>query len=663
MQKFRNINLKASLFLIVSFSLLWVSNCSIENPLDDFTVGVDFSPVAMVFGGQIVNAATRQPLSNTSVNVTLSGDGSKHVVDLAGNSVTSLRITSGFLTFALEEGIKPSAASPIKFNIIVHAEGFIPSSKPMVIEDTRNQQFTIRMVEIGNTPEGVVATVVTEGQVDESGAVTEDLIVETSPEPNTGATASISIEKGTIIRDASGNLLSGKLTTSVVYYNNQSEQSLAAFPGGFFVTITEDATGSPAEGTFVSAGFVAIEITDESGNVAASFDPPVTITMQVPEGTINPQTEVEVKSGDVIPIWSYNNETGEWKWEYDAVAEVTGGLSKGNGKSSLSFPVRHMSLFNMDWHYPGKCVTGTISVVGNPDEVFLDFKIKPQAGGSYMYFSNRDASDPNNITVFNAPPNLPMTLEAYWEGSLVGSLDIVDLCGFTALTLNVDLPEPELTDVTFQIMAFCTDIEDVEIRPTMPIHYRREGSTELYTTVFMIAGHLEILGLQVGKTYEFLAEYEGEVGDTVLFIEPDMADIILDLEIPAFICGDMPGVNGLVYGLAVAANGDLYAGGEFSEASALVSANYIVLWDGSSWHPLGADTSSIVSAIAVSGNDVYVGGGVRTVSGAPANSIARWDGSSWHPLAAGVNGPVFAIAVSGDDVYVGAPSARQVVIR
>ena len=43
-----------------------------------------------------------------------------------------------------------------------------------------------------------------------------------------------------------------------------------------------------------------------------------------------------------------------------------------------------------------------------------------------------------------------------------------------------------------------------------------------------------------------------------------------------------------------------------------------------------------VRAIAVSGNDIYVGGNFSEVSGVPMRNIARWDGRRWQPLGGSV---------------------------
>jgi hypothetical protein len=157
-------------------------------------------------------------------------------------------------------------------------------------------------------------------------------------------------------------------------------------------------------------------------------------------------------------------------------------------------------------------------------------------------------------------------------------------------------------------------------------------------------------------------------------------------------------MNSTVFALA-AAGGDLYAGGDFSTAGG-TAVNYIASgteavgtsvgsgldflceepwlcrevncmrgdtytsrvrgalpkWNGSNWTPLGSGVNSNVSALAVSGSDLYVGGSFTTAGGIAAKSIAKWNGSTWTALGSGMVGGVyspivFSLAVSGSDVY------------
>ena len=128
---------------------------------------------------------------------------------------------------------------------------------------------------------------------------------------------------------------------------------------------------------------------------------------------------------------------------------------------------------------------------------------------------------------------------------------------------------------------------------------------------------------------------------------------------------------------------NLYAGGYFTTAGG-VPANYIAKWDGSAWSALGSGMNGIclcaggerdqslrwgrvhhggrgagqlhrqmgrqrlvglglgderqrVYALAVSGTNLYAGGGFTTAGGVPANYIAKWDGSAWSALGSGMN--------------------------
>src|ERR1043166_2330790 len=118
------------------------------------------------------------------------------------------------------------------------------------------------------------------------------------------------------------------------------------------------------------------------------------------------------------------------------------------------------------------------------------------------------------------------------------------------------------------------------------------------------------------------------------------------------------GIQSAVYALAVSGT-NLYVGGNFLTATntggGTITANRIAKWNGGAWSALGLGLSGLngVSALAVSGSDLYAGGYFTTAGGTAANNIAKWNGSAWSALGSGLNQQVLALAVATNNLYVG----------
>lgn len=109
--------------------------------------------------------------------------------------------------------------------------------------------------------------------------------------------------------------------------------------------------------------------------------------------------------------------------------------------------------------------------------------------------------------------------------------------------------------------------------------------------------------------------------------------------------------NGTVNAIAVIGN-DVYVGGGFSKIGNQ-DIKYLARWDGNNWYALNGELTGVVTSLLVVGNELYVGGHFTTAGGITVNRIAKYDGNSWSALGSGVNGAVNAIASIGSDIYVG----------
>ncbi len=117
--------------------------------------------------------------------------------------------------------------------------------------------------------------------------------------------------------------------------------------------------------------------------------------------------------------------------------------------------------------------------------------------------------------------------------------------------------------------------------------------------------------------------------------------------------------NNAVNHLVELANGDLVAGGAFGLIGGR-AINSLARWDGSQWQALGNPTlsfsiGSILGLGVLPNGDLVAGGSFSQVGGVACNNIGRWDGTLWQPLGAGSSTPVLGLVATpaGDVVAMG----------
>jgi len=116
-------------------------------------------------------------------------------------------------------------------------------------------------------------------------------------------------------------------------------------------------------------------------------------------------------------------------------------------------------------------------------------------------------------------------------------------------------------------------------------------------------------------------------------------------------------INQVVYSLAFGATGYLYIGGSFTNAGGIANADYIAKWTGSKWESLGIGTNSPVWDIAVNSGKVYASGDFTSAGGLTlTDRVAVWSNGAWQPLDIDLPGlgVVYSILPASDgSLYVG----------
>jgi hypothetical protein len=123
-------------------------------------------------------------------------------------------------------------------------------------------------------------------------------------------------------------------------------------------------------------------------------------------------------------------------------------------------------------------------------------------------------------------------------------------------------------------------------------------------------------------------------------------------------------ITGTVRAIAVMGN-NVFVGGNFTDAAGIGAADYIARWNGSGWSALGSYVgggvlSGPVSALQVIGTDLYVGGSFSNAGGMPtADYVAKWSNNTWSAVGSdgtgdgALNSGVNALAAVGTVLYAG----------
>src|SRR3989441_691464 len=105
-------------------------------------------------------------------------------------------------------------------------------------------------------------------------------------------------------------------------------------------------------------------------------------------------------------------------------------------------------------------------------------------------------------------------------------------------------------------------------------------------------------------------------------------------------------------------NGELYVGGEFTNAAGITGANSIAKWNGTTWSIVGSPSAlaNNVQALAAYCGDLYVGGTFTTAAGIPgADRFVKWDGTNYSIVggATAISSFVNALGAYKGSLYVG----------
>lgn len=397
-------------FLLVAF----LPACKpFEFSEDDLDISININIIKTKVAVSFVDAASGNLVGDGAdifIHSSVLGSDVDQVIDNDAYFKTEYDVQDGYFEFGLNPyGKIPSQDNPVKIIVVAEAPGYLQTSMPVTIIHEGFTEVEIPMVNINDPCDGVAIKKVWRGGTAVNGILQEDLTAETD-----NRDLRIMVKKGTELTDRDGSPLEGELSVVLAYFSPIEEEALNAFPGGFTVTVNDE-NNQVQDGNFVTAGFVAIEITDPNGNLAAQFENGnLELDILINPAVINYETDQPIQENDVIPVWSHQVETGAWTFEKQI---TVGSNQEGLG---IHMDLHHLSWYNLDWFVTGYCTRSKLFIFASDqergyDQLFcFNFKLYRRSGSGWIYWKKHQVrgytSDGTSRTYYNylgwqnAPP-------------------------------------------------------------------------------------------------------------------------------------------------------------------------------------------------------------------------------------------------------------------
>ncbi|MDD2797593.1 MAG: hypothetical protein PHV20_03275 [Bacteroidales bacterium] len=498
-------NLKSPLLIaVLAISSLLFTRCSLTEDLDKISNSLDsvrlivatpeFNAMAHI---ELIDAKTKQYILKDA-NVIVSGKDADYIFNNIGASLTSQLKSSGGMLDLVVDPHRVIASTlqlnPIEFDVTISLAGYASVTKKIIISENKFKTVPITLLNLNDAPEGVSVASNTNFASSANGVVAN-----TATTALNGGNQTIEIPAGVVLKDASGNTISGTVKSQIIYYDPITEDAQNAIPGGLSVSAKlQDGTNDQIR--FVSAGMFGVTLTAGNQVVKNFENGGLNIKTTVPSTLINPNTGLPVKDGDQIEMWSQEEGTGSWV--FDRVSTV----KKVGEELVLEETVQHLSSWNWDFHI-NECYLGPkIIWKGNTTGANVRMNtILPYYGYNLNFVTNTYVK-PNdqyygNLQIYNSPKNTPTTLEfSSPDGNSTispSSISIANLCSGDTYEVTVTSAPVDMITAKIDLTATSKSNTRIAIKPNAYIYYWT--ANDWYWNYLYMSSGVTSLNIRVGQ--------------------------------------------------------------------------------------------------------------------------------------------------------------------
>lgn len=322
-------------------------------------------------------------LTGATTTLSFGGAGAGSLRSLAGAAITNVTTTTGVAQVQLASGTTPSATAPLSFTVTATRSGNVTVTEVVRLTGTDNAAITVNMLPLQTTAGAVTnlpptaaagnvttASVTTAGSLpaNSGGNFVASASLAPAATPTAAVQASIAIPP-TVTASVNGTTTPaavGNVAAQIVVVDPAASTSANVLP----VAPAAPVTGTAPTTLDTPASVAKIVLTDSAGNVINRFSAPITLTLDMPASTVNPDTNAPYALNATLPIFTFNEATGEWVAKTLANGTAVNGtvtsIDATTGNRRVAFQVDSLSFFAPFIRRPACAATVTVNPVSAP---------------------------------------------------------------------------------------------------------------------------------------------------------------------------------------------------------------------------------------------------------------------------------------------------------